>query len=172
MGDNGSRYRFEELKEMAKAVRLVLLDVDGVLTDGSLWIGPDGEVFKRFNVKDGMGLKRLIASGIEVIFITGRKSDAVKRRAKELGISEVYQGVEDKGALARRLLEEKGLSMSQVCAVGDDLPDLAMFKEVAISVAVADAVKEVTEKADIVLENGGGRGAIRELCDWLLRSRQ
>ena len=168
MRANRPRDGFEELREMAKSVRLVLIDVDGVLTDGSLWIGPEGEVFKRFDVKDGIGLNRLIKNGIEVILITGRKSDIVKRRAEELGITEVYQGVKDKGALARRLREEKGLSMSQVCAVGDDLPDLAMFKEAAIRVAVADAVKEVTEQADIILERKGGRGAIRELCDWLL----
>ncbi len=172
MSDNEFGHRFEELRKTAKALRLVLLDVDGVMTDGSLWIGPDGEVFKRFDVKDGIGLKRLITSGVEVILITGRISDAVKRRAEELGISEVYQGVEDKGALARRLRQEKGLSVSQVCAVGDDLPDLNMFKEAGMRVAVADAVKEVVEQADIVLENGGGRGAIRELCDWILTAQQ
>ncbi len=162
----------EELRQKAKVLRLLILDVDGVLTDGSLWIGLEGEIFKCFNARDGIGLKRVIARGIEVVLVTGRTSGVVNKRAKELGIEEVYQGVKDKGALAASLVAERGYSKSQVCAVGDDLPDLPMLAQAGIRVAVADAVKEVKEQADIILSKRGGKGAIRELCDWILEARQ
>lgn len=159
------------LQQKAKAIRLVLLDVDGVLTDGRLWIGPEGETVKCFDVKDGLGLKRLMAEGIDVAWVTGRSSDAVKWRAKELGITEVYQGVSDKKILARDLRLKRGLKREEVCAVGDDLPDLGMFEEAGLKVAVANAVKEVREQADIITKNKGGRGAVRELSEWILAIR-
>lgn len=162
---------FGSLRNKAREVRLILVDVDGVLTDGRLWIGPEGETFKCFDVKDGLGLKNLMAEGIDVVLVTGRGDDAVKQRAAELGITEVHMGVSDKKRVAREVRLRRGLRREEVCAVGDDLPDLAMFEEAGLKVAVCDAVKKVREEADIITRKRGGRGAIRELCEWILASR-
>jgi len=158
------------LREKVQAIKLVLLDVDGVMTDGRLWICSKGEIFKSFDVKDGIGLKRLLAKGVEVALVTGRKSKIVKRRAKELGITKVFQGVSDKRAIARKLRTKMGLERANVCAIGDDIPDLGLFEEAGLCVAVSDAVKEVREGADIITERRGGRGAVREVCEWILDS--
>lgn len=159
------------MEQKARAIKLLLMDVDGVMTDGRLWIGPEGEVFKCFHVRDGVGLKCLMARGIQVALVTGRKSATLDQRARELGISEVYQGVEEKRDLARALRRNKGLNKDQVCAVGDDLLDLGLFEEAGLKVAVADAVKEVRERADIITKRRGGEGAVRELCEWMLKAR-
>ncbi|RLB42632.1 MAG: phenylphosphate carboxylase subunit delta [Deltaproteobacteria bacterium] len=159
------------MESKAKAIRLVLVDVDGVMTDGRLWISAEGETIKCFDSKDGLGLRRLMSEGIQVVLVTGRSSGAVERRAGELGIMEVYQGVSDKRRLAKDLRLKRGLEKDEVCAIGDDLPDIAMFEEAGLRVAVADAVKEVREQADMVTRNKGGRGAVRELCDWILSNR-
>ncbi|MBW1731273.1 MAG: HAD hydrolase family protein [Deltaproteobacteria bacterium] len=159
------------MEDKARVIELVLMDVDGVMTDGRLWVGPEGEIFKCFHVRDGLGLKRLMARGIQVALVTGRRSAALEQRARELGISEVYQGVEEKREFARALRRKKGLNKDQVCAVGDDLPDLGLFEEAGLKVAVADAVKEVRERADIITKKRGGEGAVRELCEWILKAR-
>jgi 3-deoxy-D-manno-octulosonate 8-phosphate phosphatase (KDO 8-P phosphatase) len=156
---------------MAAKIKLLLLDVDGVMTDGSIVMDGEGKETKTFNVKDGMGLRLLMAQGIEVAIISGRSSGAVGHRAKDLGIETVYQGASDKKAICRKLMGEKGLGPEQVCAMGDDLADLPMLGEAGLGIAVADAAREVREAADFITKSRGGSGAVREACELLLRSQ-
>jgi len=159
------------MKEKAGSIKLLILDVDGVLTDGRITMNERGEEIKSFNVKDGLGLKIIMSAGIEVVLITGRKSMVVEHRAKELGIDEVWQGIKDKRALCKKIIGEKGLEKKEVCCIGDDLPDLAMFMEAGLRIAVADGVEEVREKADFVTDKKGGYGAVREACEWILKGK-
>lgn len=159
------------LEEKAAGIRLLILDVDGVLTNGRITLNDRGEETKSFDVKDGLGLQMLASQDIEVVILTGRTSKAVAHRAKELGIEDVYQGIVDKRATLQALIREKGLHRSQVCCMGDDLPDLAMFKESGICIAVSDAVSEIRQEADFVTRKKGGFGAVREACDWILRCK-
>lgn len=159
------------MKEKSASIKLLILDVDGVLTDGRITLNERGEEVKSFDVKDGLGLKMLMSTGVEVVIITGRKSMVVEHRAKELGIDEVWQGIKDKRALSRKIIEEKGLEKNEVCCISDDLPDLAMFMEAGLRIAVADGVEEVREEADFVTKKKGGYGAVREVCEWILKSK-
>ena len=159
------------MKKKAASIKVLILDVDGVLTDGRITLNERGDEVKSFNVKDGLGLKILMSTGIEVVIITGRKSMVVEHRARELGIDEVWQGIKDKRALCKKIIGEKGLKKKEVCCIGDDLPDLAMFMETGLRIAVADAVEEVGKKADFVTKKNGGYVAVREACEWILRSR-
>ena len=159
------------MEDKAAAIKLLFLDVDGVLTDGRITLNENGEEIKSFDVKDGFGLKLLMKDGIEVVIVTGRKSRVVAHRAKELGIREVYQGVSDKRLICRRLIEKRGFDKSQVGSVGDDLPDLAMFKESGLCITVADAAREVREQADFIASKRGGMGAVREISEWILKCR-
>ena len=160
------------LSEKASKIKLMLLDVDGVMTDGRITMNDRGEETKIFNVKDGLGLKMLMSSGVEAVILTGRSSQVVTLRAKELGIEEVYQGVKDKKTLCQQLREVKGLKKEQVCSLGDDLPDLGMFMESGLSIAVADAVKEIRETADFITKSKGGLGAVREAIELILKSQR
>jgi YrbI family 3-deoxy-D-manno-octulosonate 8-phosphate phosphatase len=157
------------LSEKASKIKLLLLDVDGVMTDGRITMNDQGEETKVFNVKDGLGLKMLMSSGIEVVILTGRRSQILALRAEELGIEEVYQGVKNKDMLCNQLRKVKNLKKEQMCSLGDDLPDLAMFMGSGLSIAVADAVKEVREAADFITKNKGGFGAVREVCELILK---
>ena len=158
-------------EEKAAKIKLLFLDVDGVMTDGSITMNDRGEEMKSFDVKDGQGLKLLLRGGIEVILVTGRVSGVVEHRAADLGIKEVHQGISNKMILCRRVLDEKGLAPEEACCIGDDLPDIGMFREVGLRVAVADAAKEVCDAADLVTKGKGGHGAVREVCEWILRSQ-
>jgi 3-deoxy-D-manno-octulosonate 8-phosphate phosphatase (KDO 8-P phosphatase) len=159
------------LEEKASKIRLLFLDADGVMTDGSITINAQGEEIKTFDVKDGLGLKKLMASGVEVVILSGRKSLALEYRAKDLGIDGLFQGINDKKALCQRLKEEKGLSKEEVACMGDDLPDLAMFSESGVCIAVSDAVEELRLAADLITRNRGGHGAVREACEWILKGQ-
>jgi len=156
---------------LARRIALLILDVDGVLTDGGLWFGPRGEALKRFHVRDGHGVRLLQAAGIEVAVISGRKSPAVKVRCKELGIRQVLQGIPDKGAALDRLLRRRNLSETQVACIGDDTPDIPLFVRVAFAVAVSDAHPLAQRAAHCRTVLPGGNGAVREVCDWLLAAR-
>lgn len=158
------------LAERARAVRLVALDVDGVLTDGSLRYAadPHADGDRIFHVRDGLGLRLLIEEGIDVALITGRRSPAVERRAAELGIAHVIQGRDDKRAALDGLLEMRGLSRHQALYCGDDLPDLGAILAAGLGATVADAPDCIRERADYVTQAPGGRGAVRELCEHLL----
>lgn len=150
-------------------IKLLFVDVDGVLTDGRITMNEKGQEIKSFHVKDGLGLKMLMSAGIEVVILTGRTSGAVAHRAKELGIMALYQGSADKGVVCRQILREKGLGKGDAGCIGDDLPDLAMFREAGLRIAVADAAEEVRRKADFVTSAKGGHGAVREACEWILK---
>jgi 3-deoxy-D-manno-octulosonate 8-phosphate phosphatase (KDO 8-P phosphatase) len=152
------------------AIRLLVLDVDGVLTDGTILLGA-GEELKHFHVRDGLGLKRLMSAGVEVAVISGRDSAAVTRRMAELGVRHVYQGIEDKLAVLERLRSTLGIDALEIAVVGDDLPDLAPMRAAGLAIAVADAHEEVRAAADWVTQTGGGRGAVREVADRLLAAR-
>ena len=159
-------------EDWATRIKLLILDVDGVMTDGRIILNARGQEIKRFHVRDGYGIKRLLDAGIDVVIITGRKSKVVEYRAKELGIQEVYQGVKEKGPLCREVVARKNLMKDQVCCMGDDLPDLPMFAQAGVSIAVADAAVEVRSAATLVTDQKGGRGAVREVCEWILRAQQ
>ena len=160
------------IRKKAIRIKLLILDVDGVMTDGRIVINGQGEEIKSFHARDGQGLKLLRQAGIEVVIISGRKSKANAYRAKELGIQEIYQGVKHKERICKKLIQQKKLDKEQVCCVGDDLPDLPMFHQVGVSIAVADAATEVREAASLVTKNRGGRGAIREVCELILKAQQ
>jgi 3-deoxy-D-manno-octulosonate 8-phosphate phosphatase (KDO 8-P phosphatase) len=152
-------------------VELLVLDVDGVLTDGRIIYSDGGEEFKAFHVRDGSGLKYWRKSGKRVAILSGRSSHAVNRRANELGIEIVFQGESEKLDALRRILSDTGLKAEQVCAVGDDLPDLPVLQESGLAVAVADAVPELKAVAHYVTPSPGGRGAVREAIEWLMRGQ-
>jgi len=159
-------------EDKAAKIKLLILDVDGVLTNGQILINDRGEEIKCFNVKDGQGLRLLTTAGIEVVIISGRQSGAVEHRAEDLGIKEVHLGVNDKETLCKKLMPQKKLKKDQVCCIGDDLPDLPMFNHAGFTIAVADAVMEVREAANLVTKNGGGNGAVREVCEWILKAQK
>jgi len=159
------------LKDRAAKIKLLILDVDGVMTDGRIMLNDHGEEIKSFNVKDGQGLRILMRSGVDVVLITGRMSKAVEYRARDLGIRELYQRIEDKESLCIELLEAKKLDKEQVCCIGDDLPDIPMFKHAGLSIAVANAAVEVRDAACHVTKNCGGKGAVREVCELILKAQ-
>jgi 3-deoxy-D-manno-octulosonate 8-phosphate phosphatase (KDO 8-P phosphatase) len=158
-------------QRLARRLALLVLDVDGVLTDGGLWFGPRGETLKRFHVRDGHGIKLLRATGIEVAVMSGRRSAAVTARCRELGVKIVLQGVADKSQALDRLLRRLSLTDTQVACVGDDTPDVPLFVRVALAVAVRDAHPLAARIADCRTTLPGGHGAVREVCDWLLAAR-
>ena len=160
-----------EVRQRAQAIRLLILDVDGVLTDGRLYFDAKGETLKVFHVRDGHGLKMAQRAGIEVAFVSGRRSDAAYHRAKELGISRFHEGVRDKVAVMAEIMAAMRIQPAEVAAVGDDLVDLPLMARVGLSVAVADAVPEVVAAAHWVTSLPGGRGAVREVCDLLLKAQ-
>lgn len=158
--------------ERARDIRLLVLDVDGVLTDGRLHISANGEEFKVFHVRDGSGIVALVKAGIEVAILSGRDSAAVQRRADELGIRHVRQGVADKGAALDELLRALGMSAAETACVGDDTPDVPVLSRARLAVAVADAHPAAAAVAHLVTQAKGGHGAVRELCDLLLEARK
>ena len=150
-------------------IKLLLLDVDGVMTDGRIIYDNDGGETKAFDVKDGHGLKLVQRAGIKVGIITGRQSQVVARRAAELGIDLVYQGVKDKKVPFKEILEKLALAPEEVAYVGDDIVDLPVMLKVGFAATVADAVDDVKPYAHMVAKRCGGRGAVREICDFLLK---
>lgn len=160
-----------DLVQRARGVRLLVLDVDGVLTDGKLYFLADGSEAKAFSTLDGQGIKMLMNSGVKVAIITGRTSSIVERRAANLGIEQVIQGREDKRVALDELLSSLQLSDQQVAYLGDDLPDLAPIRSVALGVAVANANAFVRQHAQGVTALRGGEGAARELCEFIMAAQ-
>lgn len=144
---------------------LIILDVDGCLTDGRITYYEDGNESKSFDVKDGLAIRTWLRMGKEIAIITGRKSGIVERRAKELGITYLYQGVSDKARLTRELSERTGVSLEEMAAIGDDLNDLQMLQSVGVSYVPNNASKFVKAVANTVLSRDGGRGAVREMIE-------
>jgi 3-deoxy-D-manno-octulosonate 8-phosphate phosphatase (KDO 8-P phosphatase) len=160
-----------DVYQRAQAIRLLILDVDGVLTDGSLFFDARGQSLKVFHVRDGHGIKMAQRAGLEVAFVSGRRSDAAYHRAKELGISRFFEGVRDKVAVMAELMAALDIQPAQVAVVGDDLVDLPVMARAGLTVAVADAVPEVLAAAHWVTPLPGGKGAVRQVCDLLLKAR-
>ena len=156
----------------ASAIRLLVLDVDGTMTDGRLYFGPRGEALKVFHVRDGLGIKRLDAAGIHVAVISGRTSKMVAARCRELGVEHVIQGAEDKVLAFEKLRTRLKIQASQSACVGDDIVDVPLMKTVKLAFAVADAHAEALRAAHVVTSLPGGHGAVREVCDYLLEARR
>jgi 3-deoxy-D-manno-octulosonate 8-phosphate phosphatase (KDO 8-P phosphatase) len=152
-------------------IKLLICDVDGVLSDGMIYLGNQGEEYKSFCTKDGFGIKALLNAGIQVAVITGRDSRIVSERMASLGVTHVYQGQSDKMHSYRALLETLKLGPEQVAYIGDDVVDLTVMQNCGLGVAVADAHPLVLQQADYITRIDGGRGAVRELCDLLLDAR-
>ena len=159
------------MQEKLAQIKLLALDVDGVLTDGTINIGDSGEIFKGFNAKDGLGISCALRSGLKVAIITGRKSEIIHRRAAELGITLLCEGVKDKYAELVRLTEELQLTQQQVAYMGDDLNDMPAFKAAGFTFAPQDAVAEVLANADCVVKKDGGRGAVRSAIEMILKAQ-
>ncbi|MEW6079339.1 MAG: HAD hydrolase family protein [Thermodesulfobacteriota bacterium] len=161
-----------DIQTLFSGIRLLLLDVDGVLTDGGIsYSGPETET-KTFSVRDGLGIKMVMAAGLQVGIVTGRSSSALSRRCRELGITCVYDDVWDKSAALAPIMTETGIgSFREVAFIGDDLPDIPLLKKVGLPIAVANAHPEVIRVAAMVTTAEGGRGAVREVCENLLRSQ-
>jgi 3-deoxy-D-manno-octulosonate 8-phosphate phosphatase (KDO 8-P phosphatase) len=157
-----------ELLLAAQGIRIAFFDVDGVMTDGGLLFGDEGETLKRFNILDGLGLKLLQRAGITPAVITGRDSKPLRRRLEALGVTQVHYGTEDKQPAAQGVLAALGLDWSQAAAIGDDWPDLPVLRRCALPVAPANAHVEVRGVARYVTQARGGHGAAREFCDLLL----
>jgi len=155
----------------ARTIRLMGFDVDGVLTDGRLYFGPEGETFKVFHSRDGHGLKLLMQAGIAVAVISGRHSAALAARCAELGICEVHMGIDDKLGCLTELLSRRGLRLEQAGYMGDDIVDLEILAHCGFSAAPADAHLEVVRRVDLVTQRPGGLGAVREVCDFLLSAQ-
>jgi len=163
------RWRWWRQRSRLAAVRLLVLDVDGVLTDGGLWYGPQGELIKRFDVRDGMGIRLLQHAGIEVAFLSGGRGGATEVRARHLGIRHCLVGAKDKPQALAALQAELGVTPTATAFVGDDFNDLAVRGQVGLLVATADAARPLLRQADLVLLRAGGRGAVRELAERLLQ---
>ena len=157
--------------EKAKDVKLVILDVDGVMTDGRIVIDDNGLEQRNFDIKDGLGVVALQMSGVEVAIITSKKSGSVRHRAEELKIKRFHEGIRKKTEPYEQMLAEMGIGDAQVAYVGDDLVDLSMMKRVGLPIAVADAVDEVREAAAYVTRAPGGRGAVREAAEMILKAQ-
>lgn len=159
------------LPEKLKDIQLLLLDVDGVLTDGSIVYSDEDSETKAFNVKDGLGLKLAMSTGIKVGLVTGRTSKALHRRCRDLGIRYIYDGVRQKAQLLNKIVRETGVAADITAFIGDDLPDLPLMRRIGLSIAVADAHEMVRDYSDWITSAPGGRGAVREVCDALLKAR-
>jgi 3-deoxy-D-manno-octulosonate 8-phosphate phosphatase (KDO 8-P phosphatase) len=159
------------LRERLAQIKLMVFDVDGVLTDGSLWYGEQGEVFKRFNALDGHGLKMLATSGIKVALVTGREGPIVDRRAAELGLGDVFQNVRNKGAILTELAARHHLTLEECGFMGDDLIDLPAMQRAGFAASVPDAPAYIMQAAHWVSTKAGGKGATRECCDLILAAQ-
>lgn len=157
--------------QKAEHVQVLVLDVDGVLTDGRLYYGNAGEELKAFNIKDGLGIKLLQSAGVDVAIITGRRSEIVNRRASELGITHIVQGREDKLVALHELCDQLGITPADCAYMGDDLPDLAAITAAGLGMTVADGAATVRDAADWCSQAPGGCGAVREACEFILAAK-
>jgi 3-deoxy-D-manno-octulosonate 8-phosphate phosphatase (KDO 8-P phosphatase) len=161
----------DKLIAKIRSIRLLILDVDGVMTDGRIIMDHAGREIKNFDVKDGHGIKVLMRYGIDVILVTGRRSTVVEHRARDLGIGEVHQGVTNKLEIGDTILRNRSMNYEQIAFVGDDIVDIPLLRRVGFSAAVADAAEDVRECADYVTIRKGGRGAVREVCEIILKAK-
>jgi 3-deoxy-D-manno-octulosonate 8-phosphate phosphatase (KDO 8-P phosphatase) len=162
----------EKLLNRIRRVKLLILDVDGVMTDGRIIVDDAGLESKHFYARDGHGLKMLMRTGIDVALLTGRRSRVVEYRAAELGIGEVHQGILNKAEVFPGILQRRNLAPEEVAFVGDDVVDIPVLRRVGFAIAVADSVPEVLKIADYVTVREGGRGAVREVCELILKGQE
>ena len=161
----------KNIKEKLKKIKLLILDVDGVMTDGGIIMDSEGRELKKFNVRDGHGIKVLQRYGIKVAILTGRQSKVVEYRAKDLDIKDVYQKVFNKKEVFEKILKKHKVSADEAAYMGDDIIDIPVLKRVGFSAAVADAVDVVKKSVDYITKNTGGHGAVRELCEMILQAQ-
>ncbi len=161
----------EHFLEKAKKIKLLILDVDGVMTDGRIFITAQGEELKSFHTLDGLGLKMLQHSGVKLAIITGRDAPCVAIRAKNLNIDYYYAGIHDKHAVYQELLAKTQLTPEQCAYIGDDIVDLPVMLHVGLAIAVPNAHRLVKQKAHLVTEAAAGKGAVREACEWILQAQ-
>lgn len=161
----------EHIEQRARAVRMLVFDVDGVLTDGSLFYDNQGQEYKAFNSRDGHGIKMLRSSGVETGIITGRTSQIVLHRARNLGIAHIHQGAEDKLEALGNLLREAGLTAAQIAYMGDDVVDLPVLNRCGLAITVPDAPDEVKARCHVITRAAAGRGAAREACELIMRAQ-
>ena len=159
------------LFESLKSIRLVICDVDGVFSDGRIYLGNAGEELKAFHTRDGFGVKALLQNGVAVAVVTGRKSAIVEQRMQALGVTDIYQGTTEKLAVYQRIARKYSLQDTQIAAIGDDVPDVVMLQHAGVGVAPQDAHPWVQQQADYITSMRGGFGAIRELSDLILLSQ-
>ena len=160
------------LESIASNIKLLAFDVDGVMTDGSITYDENGIEYKTFNAKDGHGLAKMSKNGYITAIITGRNNGTVDRRACDLRVTEVYQGVKNKLPILEAIMQKYGIDFSEVSYMGDDEPDICILEKVAIAACPADAVANVKKVCNFVAERGGGKGAVRELCDLIFENRK
>ena len=158
-------------KKIPGNLGLVVFDADGVLTDGRIWLSDDGVESKAFHIQDGFGIRQLLRAGLEVAVISGRRSNAVEKRMSELGVSHVILGCGDKAAAFQSLISNLGIDAANTVCVGDDVPDLPLLRRAGMAIAVANAVDEVKAECALTTTASGGHGAVREICDLILASR-
>lgn len=158
-------------EDRARAVRMIVFDIDGVLTDGSLFYGDDGQEYKAFNSRDGHGIKMLRATGVEAGIITGRTSQVVLHRARNLGVSRIFQGAHDKLEAFEALLKNQALAPEHIAYMGDDIVDLPVLRRCGLAITVPDAPAEVKARCHLVTQAGAGRGAAREACEMIMRAQ-
>ena len=163
--------KINEAWKVLEQVDALLLDVDGVLTDGSITYGDDGGEIKTFSVKDGLGIRMLQLAGIETGIVTGRSSNALAKRCGNLGVKHLWDGVKNKSLLIEQISRDMHVPPERMAFVGDDIPDMGIMARVGVSVAVADAHPEVQEAASLVATRPGGRGAVREVCEGILKAK-
>jgi len=161
----------KDINEKAARIRLLIFDVDGVLTDGSLFLGDDGQEYKAFNSRDGHGIKMLLKYGVEVAIITGRTSQVVEHRMANLGITHIYQGKRDKLPAYEELRAKLGISPEETAYVGDDVVDLPVMRRVGLAIAVQDAHPLVRQHSHWQTASAGGRGAARDVCEMLMAAK-
>lgn len=161
----------KSLQERLGAIKLLMLDVDGVLTDGSIMIDDRGVETKIFNVKDGQWLRLLMKSGIDVVLATGRVSTSLEHRARDLGIAEVHQGVKNKVDVFIDTIQKRGLNPWEVAFIGDDIPDIALLKRVGFAATVADSTEVVRGYVHYITAAGGGKGAVKEVSELIIRAQ-
>lgn len=166
-----SRWQRRCIGSRLASITLLVLDVDGVLTDGGLWFDPEGRLQKRFDVRDGLGLRLLQQAGVQLVFLSGGKGGATEVRARQLGIQHCLVEIKDKTAALTTLQRELGIDKSQTAFIGDDLNDLAVRQQIALLITPADACEAVRRQANWVLSRRGGHGAVREAAEGILKSR-
>ena len=154
-----------DLRKKFAQVRLLAMDVDGVLTDGGVYTLEDGREFRRFNIKDGLGIKMVMQQGVRVAIISSNSCQAITYRAHQLGVTEVFIGVEEKLPVLQEICRRVGIGLEDVCYIGDDLPDLRILEQAGLACAPANAVTEVLKKVDYITHEPGGFGSVREVCE-------